>query len=37
MSKGQDIRIPSLSACAPSFFGSFGSFRGRYAMRRAGE
>jgi hypothetical protein len=31
MSKGQDLRIPSLSACAPYFFGFFGSFRGRYA------
>lgn len=37
MSNGQDIRIPSLSACAPTYFGFFGSFRGRYAMRRAGE
>lgn len=37
MSKGQDFRIPSLHACAPSFFGFFGSFRGRYAMRRAGD
>jgi hypothetical protein len=37
MSKGQDVRIPSLHARAPSFFGFFGSFRGRYATRRAGE
>ena len=37
MSKGQDIRIPSLHACAPYFFGFFGSFRGRYATWRTGE
>lgn len=36
MSKGQDIRIPSLSACAPSYFGFFGSFSGRYVNWRAG-
>lgn len=35
MSKGQD-NIPSLDACAPYFFGFFGSFRGRYASWRAG-
>jgi hypothetical protein len=28
MSKGQDINIPSLRACAPYFFGWF---MGRYA------
>jgi hypothetical protein len=37
MSKGQDIRIPSLSAIAPAYFGFFSSFRGRYATWRAGE
>ena len=37
MSKGQDTRIPSLSAIAPYFFGFFGSFRGRYVTWRAGE
>jgi hypothetical protein len=36
MSKGQDFQIPSLHARAPSFFGFFGSFTGRCAMRRTG-
>ncbi len=37
MSKGQDTNIPSPHACAPFYFGFFGSFRGRYVNWRAGE